>query len=909
MSVTTAGATTDTIFSEYDADGNLVKSKLTTSDGTNATTTYTLSITGGVVKKNVKYDKFSPGIDKSTSEASSEERTYDAAGRMTTLKDQNKKSISYTYDQNDNITTLTDFGGRLFKLEYDNMDRPTSAQSPDGLTVTNNYSTQLNDPSYGKILSRAISNDNQIKYSYDGYGYLKRVVDVGNKKAMLITKDMYGRTKESTDYAGKKVVYEYDPGMPFRVKSITKDIDGCRADFFYYSKQDNSLFGSGTLIKDILVYGQIATKASDSNIGRKLHIHYDYNTDNKQPKLKCVTTYGKDDSALISKAGYVYDGLDRVTSITETSPGSNLSKVVKSYVYNDLNQLLSESTDAGGKIYSAKYTYDIRGNLKSKNIATGGVSSTATYAYDAANHLTSYTDEQGVSHSIEWDNGKTTNGNITKITGSHERTFEYNGFNQLVKYNEGGTTLGTYTYDAEGLRKSKQLPDGNGMNYYYGNGGDVICEENIADGKMSSYFMVGDNRILRAIMGNGKVLGTQWYLMNAKDVIGTTSLKDNVKPEQHLYDAYGQQLDASNNFAVKGKKGFNFEDNPYLYSGYPFDAENGMYYCKARYYLPEMGSFLTGDSYDVANRFAYCGNDPINNLDSDGHSFVGAIVKTVVGTLLMAFGSSEMARAQKASNQNQKVAMTAIGAVAIVAGLALTCWGGADWQGAGEARAAKGAADAATIEGIENAEFTVNPAAKSNLTQGDLDELIGTSKHRGKTTSLMPLDDIEATRAQIAADPGPGAESVPELLKKDIGRTQVGEPGSGAGSNLVNNKVTGTINPTSRDAYAIIQKSRLDSGKILRFPNMKNGFSAEGAQANQSFVAGLSDGVRSTPSGYVPWARSQQLGITVETNVNMEGKTFKGYTYRVRAGKADPGWERAQALTIKVLQATLPLGF
>ncbi len=52
-----------------------------------------------------------------------------------------------------------------------------------------------------------------------------------------------------------------------------------------------------------------------------------------------------------------------------------------------------------------------------------------------------------------------------------------------------------------------------------------------------------------------------------------------------------------------------------------FDPETGLQYLHARYYDPNLGRFLSPDTWDPTipgvdiNRYAYAGNDPINGLD------------------------------------------------------------------------------------------------------------------------------------------------------------------------------------------------------------------------------------------------------------------------------------------------------
>ena len=71
---------------------------------------------------------------------------------------------------------------------------------------------------------------------------------------------------------------------------------------------------------------------------------------------------------------------------------------------------------------------------------------------------------------------------------------------------------------------------------------------------------------------------------------------------------------------------FSVEDNPYKYSSYYSDSESEMYYLKARYYSSELMRFISLDTYDLSNRYAYCDGNPITQTDPDGHSPVFPLI-------------------------------------------------------------------------------------------------------------------------------------------------------------------------------------------------------------------------------------------------------------------------------------------
>ena len=68
------------------------------------------------------------------------------------------------------------------------------------------------------------------------------------------------------------------------------------------------------------------------------------------------------------------------------------------------------------------------------------------------------------------------------------------------------------------------------------------------------------------------------------------------------------------------------EINPFRYRGYYYDEEISLYYLNARYYDPEIGRFISADrieylspeSINGLNLYAYCGNNPVMNVDPSG---------------------------------------------------------------------------------------------------------------------------------------------------------------------------------------------------------------------------------------------------------------------------------------------------
>ena len=80
------------------------------------------------------------------------------------------------------------------------------------------------------------------------------------------------------------------------------------------------------------------------------------------------------------------------------------------------------------------------------------------------------------------------------------------------------------------------------------------------------------------------------------------------------------------------------DDNPFRYCGEYYDEETGEVYLRARYYQPNIGRFLTRDSYtgqddepQSLHLYTYCENDGVNAWDPSGHDAIWLQYKHAAG--------------------------------------------------------------------------------------------------------------------------------------------------------------------------------------------------------------------------------------------------------------------------------------
>jgi RHS repeat-associated protein len=258
-------------------------------------------------------------------------------------------------------------------------------------------------------------------------------------------------------------------------------------------------------------------------------------------------------------------------------------------------------------------------------------------------------------------NGKSISGTFTYDQIGNPLTY-FNGSNWTFTWRNGrqlataktGTKTTKYEYNADGLRTRKTNADGTYADYYWV-GSTLLAEVQYkANGAFTRTLMfLHDEK--GAIVGIGvKNAGETrfthyYYAKNLQgDVVAIYRSDYNSTSQTYYptlvasyeYDPWGKVT------SVKGSSGaiLSLEAypnhiahvNPIRYRGYYYDNETGFYYLQSRYYDPVISRFINADSYGSTgqaflgtNMFAYCANNPINNIDVTGtdYELVGAGVQ------------------------------------------------------------------------------------------------------------------------------------------------------------------------------------------------------------------------------------------------------------------------------------------
>ena len=314
--------------------------------------------------------------------------------------------------------------------------------------------------------------------------------------------------------------------------------------------------------------------------------------------------YGGNVSAMTWKAdnntrGYkfTYDNFSRLTKAQYMSNGNTSSYYTTEYTYDRMGNMLTLKRN--GMMNSTAFppidylTFTYSGNQVTR-IDDSGYTPTYTGAFNFVN---------GASQSNEYTYDK--NGNLTKDLNKNISSIQYNFLNLPANITYSSGKSAAYIYDANGqkLRTS----------YKASASATAVPTDYCGN-------MIYENGVLKQVLVDGgymTVTGTPFYFYYLKDHLGSNRVV--VSPAgtatqiNHYYPFGGLFGESTGNTGQR-----------YKYNGKEFDRTHGLdwYDYGARHMSPDVGRFTTIDpmaeKYYNISPYAYCVNNPINNIDPNG---------------------------------------------------------------------------------------------------------------------------------------------------------------------------------------------------------------------------------------------------------------------------------------------------
>jgi RHS repeat-associated protein len=190
-------------------------------------------------------------------------------------------------------------------------------------------------------------------------------------------------------------------------------------------------------------------------------------------------------------------------------------------------------------------------------------------------------------------------------------SFTYDGENRPVSITANGTTS-TFVYGPDGERFRKT--NGPSTTWYMANDAELTVDAANPAGLIASYIAPA---VKRSSSAGGITFDymVRDYQGSLRATYRANAANTNITNAGMEYGPYGMPRVPANALTNKA------------YINERFDPETGLQYLHARYYDPNLGRFLTPDTWDPMlpgvdyNRYAYAGNDPVNGSDPNGHQF------------------------------------------------------------------------------------------------------------------------------------------------------------------------------------------------------------------------------------------------------------------------------------------------
>ncbi|HNS81346.1 MAG TPA: RHS repeat-associated core domain-containing protein [Kiritimatiellia bacterium] len=569
-------------------------------------------------------------------------RLTDAAGKVT----------EYTYDHSDRRLSETIAAGTAEastnNWTYDAVGRVQTQTDANG-----NIHTWVYDP-LGRVIAETNALGEVTLNAYDASGSLTNRTD----GAGVITFWEYDSMNRITALGGGNLRYEYAYDIGGLRTAMHTRVNGVITETTTYTYDLNGhLITKTEPTGHVLSYGYDALgNRTNLNAASVLSVAYEYNDRSRLTAMTGngkTTTYGYDDAGRRTNAvwpngvtaSYEYDVAGQLLGMVHRSgahplasfeygydlSGSRTNMVTlegtNSYAYDARNWLTSASYPDGR---TEEFGYDPVGNRV--HLDGTGVNET-DYTYGPANRLL-LSESAPETNAYAYDAaGRLTN----HAVNGNSRSFGYSFRSQMTSLTDTNGQVFTYAFDGDGNRISQSLNDCLHARYIY-DGPNVVLELN-ASNEVIHAVVNGpgiDQPVERIAFVNGEQRLRQVYHTDGLGSVALMTDESQAPVKTYAYDAFGRIRSETGELVM----------NRWTYTGREAlgDSE-GLYYYRWRVMDPNTGRFTSEDPLgfvDGPNRYGYVGNDPVNYLDPSGLLLItggGQISDACVGPAVCAIKS------------------------------------------------------------------------------------------------------------------------------------------------------------------------------------------------------------------------------------------------------------------------------
>jgi RHS repeat-associated protein len=561
---------------------------------------------------------------------------YNDFGRLTKIKNPLGDSTVFEYDTAGNVEAAIDAEGNRTDYDYDAMNRLTLVT--DELGGETEYD---HDAAGNLVLLITADTERRLILVTDPLDHVERYI---YNSEGLLTGFAYANY-DTVDYIYDKVhrlIKRYvDPDTTFygydRADNLTMVKDRDSRILYTYDKGQRLIQEETGDVSDTAVVQPVVTldylHDLNGNVTRRIDseddtVWYDYDGLNRIKRIRTssdTTSYAYDDVERLDSvtrsngtvSDYTFDAVGNLLHLTHVKAGDSIA--VFHYGYDDvgnrtsLNDLAGSHTFTYDGLYQLTdathpqvfnpteyYSYDAMGNRDTSHVST-------SYTYDDANRLLSDED-----YDYSWDDADRLIWKRDKI--STDTTFyEYTDDNQLTRVRDDSLDI-RFAYDGSGRRIQKKvitnsIDDTSIVKFTY-DGEDLLFEHDGGDTLRVSYLCgPGADNVLEATDSSGIYL----YFSDAIGSMAKMTDVSGVMEKSLVYDSFGNVV-----FDTLSAPGDRIR-----YTGREWDEEIGLYYCRARYYDPVIGRYISANPAGInagdVNLFRYVRNNPVNHTDPMGN--------------------------------------------------------------------------------------------------------------------------------------------------------------------------------------------------------------------------------------------------------------------------------------------------